>query len=96
MTAAFLGQHEIATKAVTDNTRERCHNRRAARCVCVPAPFEGPVASEDLAVASKTVKFNSKGIEKVAADRPALYKIQTEGGKTNYVGSPSADASRIA
>ena len=34
----------------------------------------------------KTVKFNKKGIAKLPDDKPAVYRIQTVGGKTNYVG----------
>ena len=38
-------------------------------------------------MARKTVKFNPKGIAKLPEDKPVLYRIQTEGGKTNYVGT---------
>ena len=38
-------------------------------------------------MARKTVKFNPKGIGKLPEDKPVLYRIQTEGGKTNYVGT---------
>jgi len=34
----------------------------------------------------KTVKFNQSGAAKLPNDKPAVYKIQTPGGKTNYVG----------
>ena len=37
-------------------------------------------------MARKTVKFTPTGIEKVPDDKPVVYRIQTEGGKTNYVG----------
>ncbi len=37
-------------------------------------------------MARKTVSYNKTGVEKLPDDRPALYKIQTEGGKTNYAG----------
>lgn len=37
-------------------------------------------------MAQKTVDFNKTGISKLPDDKPALYKIQTDGGKTNYVG----------
>ena len=37
-------------------------------------------------MAKKTVPFNQKGIEKLPDDKPVLYKIQTQGGKTNYTG----------
>jgi len=35
----------------------------------------------------KTVNFNSKGIDKLPKDKPVLYKIKTETGKVNYVGT---------
>lgn len=34
----------------------------------------------------KTVKFNKSGAAKLPTDKPVVYKIKTEGGKTNYVG----------
>ncbi len=34
----------------------------------------------------KTVRFNPKGIEKLPDNKPVVYKIQTDAGKTNYVG----------
>jgi len=34
----------------------------------------------------KTVSFDRKGIEQLPNDKPVVYKIQTEGGKTNYAG----------
>jgi len=37
-------------------------------------------------MASKKVKFSQKGIEKLPNDKPALYRIETEGGKLNYAG----------
>lgn len=37
-------------------------------------------------MASKKVPFNKKGIEKLPDDKPVLYRIETEGGKTNYAG----------
>ena len=37
-------------------------------------------------MAKKTVPFNQKGIEKLPDDKPVLYRILTEGGKTNYAG----------
>jgi len=37
-------------------------------------------------MARKTVDFNKSGIGKLPNDKPVLYKIQTEGGKTNYAG----------
>lgn len=37
-------------------------------------------------MARKTVSFNQKGIEKLPDDEPVLYRILTEGGKTNYAG----------
>jgi excinuclease UvrABC nuclease subunit len=35
---------------------------------------------------TKTVKFNKTGAAKLPNDKPAVYKIQTPTGKTNYVG----------
>lgn len=37
-------------------------------------------------MAKKTAKFNQSGINDLPNDKPVVYKIQTEGGKTNYVG----------
>ncbi len=37
-------------------------------------------------MARKTVTFNRHGIEKLPDDKPALYRIQTDGGRTNYAG----------
>ncbi len=37
-------------------------------------------------MARKTVDFNKSGIGKLPNDKPVLYKIQTESGKTNYAG----------
>ena len=37
-------------------------------------------------MASKKVSFNKKGIENLPDDKPVLYRIETEGGKTNYAG----------
>ncbi len=34
----------------------------------------------------KTVRYNQRGASKVPEDKPAVYKILTEGDKTNYVG----------
>jgi hypothetical protein len=34
----------------------------------------------------KTVPLTQGGIAKLPDDKPTLYRIQTEGGKTNYVG----------
>jgi len=35
---------------------------------------------------TKTVKFNKTGVAKLPNDKPAVYKIQTPTGKTNYIG----------
>ena len=35
---------------------------------------------------TKTVKFNETGAEKLPNDKPVVYKIKTDGDKTNYVG----------
>ena len=37
-------------------------------------------------MAKKTFRFNKSGAEKLQNDKPVVYKIQTDGGKTNYVG----------
>ncbi len=37
-------------------------------------------------MAQKTVDFNRSGISRLPDDKPVLYRIQTEGGKTNYAG----------
>ncbi len=37
-------------------------------------------------MAGKTVGLTRNGIAKLPNDKPVLYRIQTEGGKTNYVG----------
>lgn len=37
-------------------------------------------------MARKTVGFNKSGIEKLPNDRSAVYRIQTDSGKTNYIG----------
>lgn len=33
------------------------------------------------------MKFNQKGITKIPDDKSAVYKILTDGGKTNYTGT---------
>ena len=37
-------------------------------------------------MAKKTVKFNKSGTVKLPKNKPVVYKIKTESGKTNYVG----------
>ncbi len=37
-------------------------------------------------MARKTVRYNDTGAAKLPEDKPVVYKIQTEGGRTNYVG----------
>ena len=37
-------------------------------------------------MARKTVSFNKSGVEKLPNNKPVVYRIQTDGGKTNYVG----------
>lgn len=37
-------------------------------------------------MARKTVRFNQTGAAELPNDKPVVYKIQTESGKTNYVG----------
>lgn len=34
----------------------------------------------------KTMDFNKSGIGRLPNDKPALYRIQTDGGKTSYAG----------
>lgn len=34
----------------------------------------------------KTVVFNESGLDKLPNNKPAVYKIKTDGGNTNYVG----------
>lgn len=37
-------------------------------------------------MSKKTVSFNKTGANKLPSNKPAVYKILTKGGKTNYVG----------
>lgn len=37
-------------------------------------------------MATKSVNYNKSNIEKLPNDKPVIYRIQTDGGKTNYVG----------
>jgi excinuclease UvrABC nuclease subunit len=37
-------------------------------------------------MAHKTVKYNKTGAEKLPENKPVVYKIESEGGKLNYVG----------
>jgi len=37
-------------------------------------------------MATKKVNFNPGGIRQLPKDKPVLYRIETEGGKPNYVG----------
>ena len=37
-------------------------------------------------MAQKTADYNKTDVEKLADDKPVVYRIQTEGGKDNYVG----------
>ena len=36
---------------------------------------------------TKTTSFNKAGIGKLPNDKPVVYKIQSESGKTNYIGT---------
>ena len=38
-------------------------------------------------MAKKTVKFNKNGSSGLPNSKPVVYKIQTAGGQTNYVGT---------
>lgn len=40
----------------------------------------------EIPMAKKTVSFNKTGIAKLPDNKPVLYRIQSEGGKTNYAG----------
>jgi excinuclease UvrABC nuclease subunit len=42
---------------------------------------------------TKKVKYNESGILALPNDKPALYRIETEGGKLNYAGT--AQRSRV-
>lgn len=44
-------------------------------------------------MARKTVGFNQMGAARLPNDKPVVYKIQTAGGKTNYVGDRELDRS---
>ncbi len=37
-------------------------------------------------MATKKVNYTKSGIENLPDDKPALYRIKTDGGKQNYVG----------
>lgn len=37
-------------------------------------------------MSKKTVNFTKRGIDKLPNDKPVVYRIKSEGGKTNYVG----------
>ena len=37
-------------------------------------------------MAQKTVDFNKTGVSKLPDGKPVLYRIQTDGGRTNYAG----------
>jgi hypothetical protein len=37
-------------------------------------------------MARKTVSFDKSGIGKLPDDKPVLYRVQSESGKTNYEG----------
>jgi len=37
-------------------------------------------------MARKTVDFSKSGISKLPEDKPVLYRVLTDGGKTNYAG----------
>lgn len=36
---------------------------------------------------TKTVNYNEKGIKKLPDDKPVLYRIQTNSGNPNYIGT---------
>ena len=37
-------------------------------------------------MAKRTVKYSRSGVSKLPNDKPAVYRIKTAGGRTNYVG----------
>ena len=37
-------------------------------------------------MATKRVDYNKTGISKLPNDKPVVYRIETDGGKSNYVG----------
>ena len=37
-------------------------------------------------MAKKTVPFNPRGVQKLPDDKPVLYRVLTQRGKTNYAG----------
>lgn len=37
-------------------------------------------------MATKSVNFNKSSIERLPNEKPVIYRIKTDGGKTNYVG----------
>ncbi len=37
-------------------------------------------------MSKKTVGYNKSGVEKLPNNKPVVYRIETIGGKTNYVG----------
>lgn len=37
-------------------------------------------------MAKRTTNYNKTGIPKLSAGKPAVYRIQTESGKDNYIG----------
>ena len=51
------------------------------RFLTLPHPFYG-----DEHMAKKSTNFNKTNIPKLPDDKPAVYRIQTEGGKDNYIG----------
>lgn len=38
-------------------------------------------------MATKKVNYNKKGIKNLPNDKPVLYRIQTDSGKSNYIGT---------
>lgn len=49
-------------------------------------PRKRPVLERKVNMSRKNVNYNKKGIDKLPDDKPALYKIKTEAGTTNYAG----------
>ncbi len=43
-----------------------------------------PIGGENMS--RKTTKYTRSGIQSLSDDKPALYRIETAGGRTNYIG----------
>ena len=52
----------------------------------LPRPQVVDSYSKGRVMAKKTVRFNQAGTSKLPQDKPVVYRIKTDAGKTNYVG----------